>query len=53
MMDADFRLWGTAKFSDIREFDFRGNGNLASAFFVVSFSSASVPRMISTIWLAD
>ena len=53
LMDADFRLWGTAKFSDIREFDFRGNGNLASAFFVVSFSAAGgppIPIRIDTTW---
>jgi len=53
LMDADFRLWGTARFSDIRDVDFRGNGNLASAFFVVSFSAAGgppIPIRIDTTW---
>jgi len=53
LMDADFRLWVTAKFSDIRDFDFRGNGNMASAFFVASFSAAGgppIPIRIDTTW---
>jgi len=53
LMDADFRLWVNAKFSDVRDFDFRGNGSMASAFFVVSFSAGGgppIPIRINTTW---
>ena len=53
LMDADFRLWTTAKFTDIRAFDFRSDGTLATAYFVASFSPAggpSIPIRITTTW---
>jgi hypothetical protein len=53
LMTADFRLWTSAKFTDLREFDFRGSSSLATAFFVVSFSAAGgppIPIRINTTW---
>jgi hypothetical protein len=40
LMTADFALWKTAKFENIRDMDFRSDGTLATAYFVISFSPA-------------
>lgn len=53
LMEADHRLWHTAKFGTIEHFDSRVGANYASAFFDVPFSAGGGPTLtlrVSTVW---
>lgn len=53
LMESDFRLWITATFTDLRDFDWRTDGHLATANFVVSFSASggpAIPIRLATTW---
>ena len=53
LMESDFRMWGTARFSDVRDFDWRSDGTLATANFVMSFSAnggEAIPVRLTTTW---
>jgi len=54
LMSDDFRLWGTARFSDVREVDVRVGDDLATAHFVASFHPGDAPNGIpvrfATTW---
>lgn len=53
LMDSDFRMWGTAQFTEVREFDSRSDGRLATANFVMSFSASggpAIPVRLTTTW---
>lgn len=50
---APFAQWGAAKFTDVRNTDVRVQGDLATAYFVVTFSSANGPTLpirLCTTW---
>ena len=52
-MSRDFAQWGGAKFSDVRNTDVRVDGNLATAYFVITFSAANGPTLpirLCTTW---
>jgi hypothetical protein len=53
LMESDFRMWVTARFADVRDFDWRSDGTLATANFVVSFSASggqAIPIRLTTTW---
>jgi hypothetical protein len=53
MMTRDFSQWKTAKFSDIRDVDVRVSEDLATAYFMASFSpggGGSIPIRFTTTW---
>lgn len=53
LMDADFRLWGTARFGELQDLSVRTDGSLATAYFHVPFSAggrAPVLVRFSTTW---
>jgi ketosteroid isomerase-like protein len=53
LMESDFRLWGSARFTDVRDFDLRSDGTLATANFVMSFSASGngpIPIRLTTTW---
>jgi len=53
LMTRDFEQWGSASFSDVRDVDVRVEGNLATAYFVLTFSAArgpTLPIRFSTTW---
>lgn len=53
LMAADFAMWGSARFTDVRDFDLRSDGTLATANFLMSFSAgggAPVPVRLTTTW---
>ena len=53
LIESDFRLWGSAKFTDVRDFDWRSDGSLATANFVMSFSAnggEAIPVRLTTTW---
>jgi hypothetical protein len=45
LMDRDFAQWKTASLTDVREADVRIDGNLATAYFVVTFSAEHAPTL--------
>lgn len=53
LMDADFRLWRTASFGEIRDLSVVVEGRLATAYFHVPFSAGGRPPVLvrfSTTW---
>jgi hypothetical protein len=53
LMDRDFQQWGTANFTDRRDTDVRVEGNLASVYFLFTFSASSGPSLpvrMTTTW---
>ncbi len=44
-MDRDFEQWKTASFKDVRDFDVRTSGTLATANFVFTFEPAAGPTL--------
>lgn len=44
-MARDFAQWGSARFKDVREFDVRTDGTLATANFVFTFEPAAGPTL--------
>lgn len=53
MMEADFALWKTAAFGEIRDLEVRAEGVLATAMFHVDFSVAGrpgIPVRFCTTW---
>ncbi|MFL6548229.1 MAG: nuclear transport factor 2 family protein [Povalibacter sp.] len=53
LMRNDFLLWGTASFGELKDFDSREDGNLATTFFTASFkpgSFTSLPVRFSMTW---
>lgn len=53
LMSSDFGRWGAARFTDVRDFDLRSDGTLATANFVMSFSvngSGTIPIRVTTTW---
>jgi hypothetical protein len=53
LMARDFQMWGTARFSELRDFDFRSDGTLATAYFLISFSAGGgpvIPIRLTTTW---
>ena len=53
LMAADFKLWGTARFTEVRDFDCRLSESLATAWFTISFSASGgqpIPVRLTTTW---
>lgn len=53
LMASDFRSWGKARFSDVRDMDVRIGSDLATAYFLMSFQAGdnpSIPIRVTTTW---
>ncbi|HET9863296.1 MAG TPA: nuclear transport factor 2 family protein [Steroidobacteraceae bacterium] len=53
LMSRDFSRWKSATFSDVRDFDVRADGSLATAFFVFTYAAEGGPSMpirLCTVW---
>jgi SnoaL-like protein len=54
LMSRDFEQWGKASYSDVRDVDIRVDGNLATAYFVLTWSvgksGPTLPIRLCTTW---
>ena len=53
LMDRDFAQWQTARFTDVRDVDVRGDGSLATVYFITTWQAGngpSIPLRITTTW---
>lgn len=53
LMAHDFQMWGSARFTDVRDFDLRTDGTLTTANFLMTFSASggeAVPVRLTTTW---
>ena len=53
LMARDFSQWGQARFTDVRDMDVRVGGDLATAYFLISFRAGdnpSIPIRLTTTW---
>jgi len=53
LMTSDFRQWGSARFTSVRDMDVRVGNDLATAYFLMSFQAGqnpSIPVRVTTTW---
>jgi hypothetical protein len=53
LMERDFAQWQTAKVSDVRDVDVRGDGTLATVYFLMTWQAGDgpgVPIRLTTTW---
>lgn len=53
LMSADFKQWGSARISNVRDMDVRVGKDLATAYFLMSFQAGDNPSMpvrVTTTW---